>query len=137
MRLSLIHILKDAATASYGKKGEKIVAMNHAAIEQGMERVVKVEVPASWATATDEATEAGAIEGRPELVDYITNILEPINAQRGDSLPVSTFKDCADGTVPLGSSAYEKRGIAVDVPTWNPDNCIQCNFCLLYTSRCV
>ncbi|SCJ76972.1 pyruvate:ferredoxin (flavodoxin) oxidoreductase [Neobittarella massiliensis] len=124
-----VKYMKDAATASYGKKGEKIVAMNHAAIEQGMERVVKVEVPASWATATDEATEAGAIEGRPELVDYITNILEPINAQRGDSLPVSTFKDCADGTVPLGSSAYEKRGIAVDVPTWNPDNCIQCNFC--------
>ncbi|MBC3516631.1 pyruvate:ferredoxin (flavodoxin) oxidoreductase [Neobittarella massiliensis] len=124
-----VKYMKDAATASYGKKGEKIVAMNHAAIEQGMERVVKVEVPASWATATDEAAEAGAIEGRPELVDYITNILEPINAQRGDSLPVSTFKDCADGTVPLGSSAYEKRGIAVDVPTWNPDNCIQCNFC--------
>ena len=125
-----VELMKEAATKSYGKKGEKIVAMNHAAIERGVAGAKKVKVPASWAKAEDTAAaEVILTEGRPEIKGYIDGILEPINAQQGDKLPVSAFLDYVDGTVPLGSSAYEKRGIAVDVPTWIPDNCIQCNFC--------
>ncbi len=123
-------LMKEAATKSYGKKGEKVVAMNHAAIDRGVAGAKKVKVPAAWAKAEDTDNAAGVLtEGRPEIKDYIDNILTPVNAQRGNKLPVSAFLDYVDGTVPLGSSAYEKRGIAVDVPTWNPDNCIQCNFC--------
>ncbi len=124
-----IRLMKEAATRSYGKKGEKVVAMNHNAIDSGFKGAVKVEVPASWATVADTAAAKELSGGRVEIKDYIENILAPINAQQGDQLPVSTFKDMADGTVPLGSSAFEKRGIAVDVPEWQPDNCIQCNFC--------
>ncbi len=123
-------LMKEAATKSYGKKGEKVVAMNHAAIDRGVAGAKKVKVPAAWAKAEDTDNAAGVLtEGRPEIKDYIDSILTPVNAQRGNKLPVSAFLDYVDGTVPLGSSAYEKRGIAVDVPTWNPDNCIQCNFC--------
>lgn len=124
-----VKYMKDAATKSYGRKGEKIVAMNHAAIDRGIESVKKVTVPAAWANAT-ETPKTVTVEGdRPELVDFVKNILNPVNAQKGDLLPVSTFKDSADGTLPQGSAAYEKRGIAVDVPEWAPENCIQCNFC--------
>ena len=124
-----LQYMKDAATASYGKKGEKIVAMNHAAIDAGMNALVKVEVPADWANATGE-TAAVKVEGKDaKLVSYVENVQNPVNAQRGDALPVSAFKDYVDGAVPTGSSAYEKRGIAVDVPCWLPENCIQCNFC--------
>ena len=124
-----VRLMKEAATKSYGRKGEKIVAMNHAAIERGVDGVVKVEVPASWADAAD-VVEEKVVEGdRPELVSFVKNILNPINAQQGDKLPVSAFKDAADGTFPQGSAAYEKRGIAVDVPEWMSENCIQCNFC--------
>ncbi|HCC34916.1 MAG TPA: pyruvate:ferredoxin (flavodoxin) oxidoreductase, partial [Ruminococcaceae bacterium] len=126
---SAVQLMKDAATKSYGKKGEKIVAMNHSAIDRGIADVKSVEVPAGWADASGSAEVAGATGDRPELVDYVNRILTPVNAQRGDAVPVSAFKDMPDGTFPLGSSAYEKRGIAVDVPQWNPDNCIQCNFC--------
>jgi pyruvate-ferredoxin/flavodoxin oxidoreductase len=121
--------MKDAATASYGRKGEKIVAMNHAAIDRGLTGAHKVSVPKEWANAKDEAAPAKVTSDRPEMQKFIDNILEPVNAQRGDKLPVSTFSDMADGTFPQGSAAYEKRGIAVDVPEWNPANCIQCNFC--------
>ena len=125
-----VELMKEAATKSYGKKGEKVVAMNHAAIERGVAGAKKVKVPAAWAKAEDSAAAEGVLtEGRPEIKDYIDNILTPINAQRGDKLPVSAFLDYVDGTVPLGSAAYEKRGIAVDVPMWKPENCIQCNFC--------
>ena len=124
-----VKYMKDAATASYGKKGEKVVAMNHAAIDRGMEGMKKVEIPASWATASDCCTETAAMSGRPELVDYVKRIQNPVNDQKGDSLPVSAFVSTVDGVYPVGSSAYEKRGVAVDVPTWNPENCIQCNFC--------
>ena len=123
-----VRFMKDAATATYGRKGEKVVAMNHTAIDRGIANVRKVEVPADWAKAADTIAEV-RIEGEPEVVGYVKDILMPINSQRGDSLPVSVFKDRADGTVPLGTSAYEKRGIAVDVPEWQPENCIQCNFC--------
>jgi pyruvate-ferredoxin/flavodoxin oxidoreductase len=124
-----IKFMKDAATKSYSKKGEAIVKMNHAAIETGVKEVKKVRVPKEWANAKDNSDVKQAFGGRPEIRDYIDNILVPINAQQGDKLPVSSFLKDADGTVPLGSSAYEKRGIAVDVPEWVPENCIQCNFC--------
>ncbi len=120
--------MKDAATASYGKKGEAIVKMNHDAIDRGA-AVTKVEVPASWADAPDTELYAKATGDRPELVDFINDILIPVNAQQGDKLPVSTFMTNPDGTFPQGSSAYEKRGIAVDIPCWVTENCIQCNFC--------
>ena len=125
--------MKDAATKSYGKKGEKVVKLNHDAIDRGLVGSKKVNVPASWADAKDEAVAHDNIQGRPEVVKFVKDILQPVNAQRGDKLPVSTFVDAADGTFPQGTAAYEKRGIAVDVPEWNPNNCM----CLLYTSRCV
>ena len=124
-----VKFMKDAATKSYSKKGEKIVAMNHAAIERGVEGVKKVEVPASWKNAADDSEVIAATGSRPELVNFVNKILHPVNAQHGDDLPVSTFVEDADGTFPQGSAAYEKRGIAVDVPEWQPENCIQCNFC--------
>ncbi|MBQ4100706.1 MAG: pyruvate:ferredoxin (flavodoxin) oxidoreductase [Oscillospiraceae bacterium] len=124
-----IGYMKAAAEASYGKKGQEIVDKNCAAIDRGANGAVKVTVPASWAKANDDVAPALATGDRKKLVDYVNNVLVPVNAQKGNSLPVSTFVDYADGVVPLGSSAYEKRGIAVDVPAWKPENCIQCNFC--------
>ena len=126
-----VQYMKDAATKSYSKKGEEVVAMNHRAIERGAEGAVKVEVPASdWATAAEGSqTHQAAPEGRADVVEYVTNILTPVNAQKGNTLPVSTFLKGADGTTPQGTAAYEKRGIAVDVPEWIPEHCIQCNLC--------
>ncbi len=124
-----VQFMKDAATKSYMKKGEAIVKMNHDAIETGVKEVKKVKVPKEWAKAVDAEKAVAAATGRPEIKDYIDNILTPINEQQGDKLPVSTFLKDADGTVPLGSAAYEKRGIAVDTPCWLPENCSQCNFC--------
>ena len=124
-----VEYMKDAATKSYGKKGEKVVAMNHAAIDRGVTDAVKVEIPADWKNAVDETVQEAAVEGRKEVVDFVNNILTPVNAQRGDALPVSAFVGMEDGTMPQGTAAYEKRGIAVDVPEWMPENCIQCNFC--------
>ena len=123
-----IQYMKDAATASYSKKGEAIVKMNHDAIDMGAERVIKVDVPASWKDAKDEDLSV-KFDGEGKLVDYINNILNPINSFAGMKLPVSAFVPYADGEVPLGSSAFEKRGIAIDVPEWKSENCIQCNFC--------
>ena len=124
-----IQFMKDAATKSYSKKGEAIVKMNHDAIETGVREVRRVKVPKEWAKAVDAPKAEAAATGRPEIKEYIDSILAPVNAQQGDKLPVSAFVKDADGTVPLGSAAYEKRGIAVDVPCWLPENCIQCNFC--------
>ncbi|MEG1942327.1 MAG: pyruvate:ferredoxin (flavodoxin) oxidoreductase, partial [Angelakisella sp.] len=125
-----IKYMKDAATASYSKKGEKIVAMNHAAIDRGATDYVEVQIPASWATAEGEFVYAKATGSRTDLVDFVNEILIPVSAQRGDSLPVSTFtKGREDGHMPQGSAAFEKRGIAVDIPCWNTESCIQCNFC--------
>ena len=124
-----VTLMKEAATKSYGKKGEKVVAMNHAAIDRGINGFSKVNVPASWKTAVDEAAEKAYLAETEVLKEYEEKILTPVNAQRGDKLPVSTFVDSADGTFPLGSAALEKRGIAVNVPKWVPENCIQCNFC--------
>ncbi len=126
-----IEYMKKAAYKSFIKKGQAVVDMNYAAIEEGANAAVKVEIPASWANAVDEKVEVKATEGRPEVVGFVDNILKPVTAQKGDTLPVSTFLDRADGTSPQGTAAYEKRGVAVDVPVWNPENCIQCNFCSL------
>lgn len=124
-----VKYMKDAATASYGRKGEAVVAMNHAAIERGITDVKEVKVPESWKNAEDEELHAKVANGRKEVLDFVNNIQTPANAQQGNKLPVSAFLDYVDGTLPQGTAAYEKRGVAVDVPTWNPENCIQCNFC--------
>ncbi|MFZ2539489.1 MAG: pyruvate:ferredoxin (flavodoxin) oxidoreductase [Oscillospiraceae bacterium] len=124
-----IRYMKDAATASYGKKGESIVKMNHNAIDRGAQDAVEIIIPAEWATAADTDLNQVATGNRKDLVDYVNNIQIPVNDQKGNALPVSAFIDMADGVVPQGSAAYEKRGIAVNVPDWNLDNCIQCNFC--------
>ena len=125
-----VTLMKDAAYKSFSKKGEDVVNMNYAAIDAGLTAIVKVDVPAAWANAEDADADAKKATGdRADLVDYVNNILTPVNAQLGDKLPVSAFTDYADGTSPLGSAAYEKRGTAVDVPEWDPTNCIQCNFC--------
>ena len=125
-----IKYMKDAATASYSKKGDAIVKMNHDAIDSGCNGIVEIAVPAEWANAADTEMGMPAVTGDNKvLVDYVNNIQTPVNAQAGDKLPVSTFVHMADGVFPQGSAAYEKRGIAVDVPNWNGENCIQCNFC--------
>lgn len=124
-----VQLMKEAATRSYSKKGDAIVKMNHDAIDRGITDVKEVKVPAEWANAQDETFGKAATGSRKDLVDYVNSIQNTVNAQNGDSLPVSAFVDYADGTTPAGSSAYEKRGIAVDVPCWKPENCIQCNFC--------
>ena len=123
-------LMKEAAKKSYGKKGDKVVQMNYNAIDRGIDGAKKVNVPKAWATAKDDTAAVAKLSGgRPEIQHYIDNILSAVNSQQGNKLPVSAFADYVDGTVPLGSSAFEKRGIAVDVPEWNPENCIQCNFC--------
>ena len=125
-----IRYMKDAATKSYGHKGEDVVKMNHDAIDRGANGAHLVEIPADWATAADEPAVRAVAAGGEELGAYVRDILEPISHQRGYSLPVSTFKNGReDGHFPLGLAAFEKRGIAVNVPDWNPENCIQCNFC--------
>ena len=122
--------MKAAAEASYSKKGQDVVEKNWNAIDAGHQNIVKIDVPASWADAPD--TQMGmtpVTNDNKVLENYVNNIQIPCNAQKGDSLPVSTFVDMADGTFPQGSAAFEKRGIAVDVPEWIPENCIQCNQC--------
>lgn len=115
--------LKEAIVKSYGHKGEKIVNMNYAAVDRGIDALVKVDVPSSWADAQDEVKE------ERNVPDFIKNIADVMNRQEGDKLPVSAFVGMEDGTFPMGTAAYEKRGIAVDVPEWQIDNCIQCNQC--------
>ena len=128
--------MKAAAKKSYMKKGQAIVDMNYAAIDRGMEDLKKVEIPADWANAVDNSA-ADKAEGNGALVEYVNEILKPVNAYKGNKLPVSTFMDHVDGTAPNGSAAYEKRGIAVDVPEWNPENCIQCNRCAIVCPHAV
>ena len=123
-----IAYMKDAATKSYLKKGQDVVDMNHRAIDAGATAYVKVDVPAAWADAVDAPVEHD-YEGRLALVKMVTEIMEPIANMDGDSLPVSVFMDHADGQFELGASAYEKRGVAVQVPTWDAQKCIQCNSC--------
>ncbi len=125
-----IKYMKEKAKASFGKKGDDIVKMNYDAIDAGAKNIVEIKVPEDWAKCKDSKMGMPkAVGDRKDLVNYVNKIQIPVNAQMGDTLPVSAFKNMPDGTFPQGSAAYEKRGIAVDVPAWNPDNCIQCNFC--------
>ncbi|MDY4545651.1 MAG: pyruvate:ferredoxin (flavodoxin) oxidoreductase, partial [Candidatus Choladocola sp.] len=125
-----IDLMKAAAKATYGRKGDDVVAKNWAAIDEGAKQVVEVKVPESWKTAADEGlVTTHAESGRQAAVDFVNNIQAKVSAQEGNTLPVSAFKDYVDGTTPSGTSAYEKRGIAVNIPVWNPENCIQCNRC--------
>ena len=121
-----IKYLKEAVVKSYGKKGEKVVNMNHAAIDKGVGAIVKIEVPAEWANATEEVKEV-----KNDVPKFIKEIVEPINRQDGFDIPVSTFMDngMTDGTFMAGTAAYEKRGIAINVPEWDSSKCIQCNQC--------
>ena len=115
--------MKKAIYKSYGKKGEDVVNMNNAAVDKGS-AVEKIEIPADWANIkVKKATDTR------DIPDFIREVMEPINAMKGDDLPVSAFTGREDGTFPSGTSAYEKRGIAVNVPEWQPDECIQCNQC--------
>ena len=122
-----IKYLKEAVVNTYSKKGEKIVKMNHAAIDAGLDAIVKIDIPDSW----KDAKEDGKIEENMDVPDFIKNICEPMNKLEGNKLPVSAFvnADMTDGTFMSGTTAYEKRGIAVNVPEWIPENCIQCNQC--------
>lgn len=125
-----VEYMKEAATKSYCKKGEKIVEMNHKAIERGMSDLKEVFVPQEWENAVDiDNINEVMVDGEKDLVEYVNKILKPINQNKGNKLPVSAFLRYADGTLPQGSAAYEKREVAVEVPCWNPENCIQCNFC--------
>lgn len=119
-----VKYMKQAIVDSYGSKGERIVNMNNEAVDQGIDKLVKVEVPENWKTAVDDSTQPDY-----EVPDFVENVARVMNAQKGDTLPVSTFVGREDGTFPAGTTQYEKRGIAATVPEWIMDNCIQCNQC--------
>jgi pyruvate-ferredoxin/flavodoxin oxidoreductase len=126
--------LKDSVISTYGHKGNRVVEMNQAAIDRGATALVKIQVPESWATATESQTTLlsgcdSCSRSHKDVPSFITNILVPMNRQEGDQVPVSAFRELEDGSFPLGTSAYEKRGIAVHVPHWQQDQCIQCNQC--------
>ncbi|PYG87805.1 pyruvate-ferredoxin/flavodoxin oxidoreductase [Ruminiclostridium sufflavum DSM 19573] len=129
-----IDFMKSAAKKSYGKKGDAIVEMNYKAIDAGVDALHKVEVPASWSNPEADAP-AAEINGLPEVVRMVKELMIPMALMDGDSLPVSAFKDIADGQFELGAAAYEKRGTAVNVPEWDPEKCIQCNSCSFVCSH--
>jgi len=124
-----VKYMKDANEKTYGKRGDKVVQMNNDAVDAGADskNVIKVTIPADWANA--KASEKVKLEVVDELTDFVENVAKPINALKGDLLPTSAFKGREDGTFPQGTSAFEKRGVAVTVPEWIPENCIQCNQC--------
>ena len=131
-----VQYLKESLTEDYGKQGQKIVDMNYAAVEQGMMAIQKIDVPETWSHAVDKAAEiqhlacaCSSDTVNADLPDFVNNIVVPMNRQEGDSLPVSTFNGREDGTFPSGTTAFEKRGVAVEVPEWQPERCIQCNQC--------
>ena len=128
-REDAIKRMKEAALRSYGSKGDEVVQMNYNAIDSGSDAYVKIDVPESWKNAVGEEYSAEYTGDRPELVEFVEKILDPVGRQQGNKLPVSAFVGAEDGHMPQGSAAYEKRGIAVNVPEWQPENCIQCNFC--------
>ena len=132
-----VQYMKDAAKKSYGKKGDAVVQMNYDAIDAGVNSMVKVEVPADWAYAVDEAKVAELMADRPEVMKFVQDIQKEVNAQRGNKLPVSAFVDYADGSTPSGTSAHERRSVAIDVPQWIPENCIQCNRCSMVCPHAV
>ena len=125
-----IDLMKKAAKATYGRKGDDVVAKNWAAIDEGAKQIHKVEVPESWKSCPDEGLFAPEVKGgREDVVGFVKNIQAKVNAQEGNTLPVSAFNEYVDGSTPSGAAAYEKRGIAVNVPVWKVENCIQCNQC--------
>ncbi len=124
-----VRYMKDAIRTTYGRKGEKIVNMNIQAVDAGIEQVRELAVPADWASPAHDAPKPAPEGGLAHAKDFVEKVVVPINAMRGDRLPVSAFMDIADGAVPVGTSAFEKRCIAVEVPKWIPENCIQCNQC--------
>ena len=125
-----IELMKKAAEKTYGRKGEDVVKKNWAAIDAGADRAVKVEVPASWADCADEGLDYKTVTSeRKDVADFVNKVQRSVSAQEGNDLPVSAFVDYVNGSTPSGSAAFEKRGIAVNVPEWNTDNCIQCGFC--------
>ncbi|MBP3854498.1 MAG: pyruvate:ferredoxin (flavodoxin) oxidoreductase [Ruminiclostridium sp.] len=132
-----VDYMKKMAYKSFAKKGDDVVNMNYAAIDKGAGEVIKVNVPASWANAEGELPKHHFEGDNKFLIDFVNNVQVPVNAQRGNTIPVSTFVDIADGTFPQGTAAFEKRGIAVDVPEWNPENCIQCNMCSMVCPHAV
>ncbi|MBO6229284.1 MAG: pyruvate:ferredoxin (flavodoxin) oxidoreductase [Ruminiclostridium sp.] len=132
-----VDYMKKMAYKSFAKKGDDVVNMNYAAIDRGAGEVIKVDVPASWANAEGELPTHHAEGDNKFLIDFINKVQIPVNAQRGNTIPVSTFVDIADGTFPQGTAAFEKRGIAVDVPEWIPENCIQCNMCSMVCPHAV
>ncbi|MDD6800915.1 MAG: pyruvate:ferredoxin (flavodoxin) oxidoreductase [Firmicutes bacterium] len=124
-----VDYMKYMAKKSYAKKGDAVVEMNYKAIDAGVDAIVKIDVPESWKSLSVCTAAANVTGKRPELVKFVNDIVIPVSKMQGDSLPVSVFADRADGTYPQGAAAYEKRGVAVDVPEWVPENCIQCNQC--------
>ena len=132
-----IELMKAKATAKFSKKGDAVVAANHQGIDRGSKELIKVEVPESWKTAEDDIVEKEIKTDRPEMKKFVKEILSPVDHQKGDTIPVSTFVDMASGVFPAGSSAFEKRGIAVDVPEWDPTKCAQCNRCAMVCPHAV
>ncbi|NLV49661.1 MAG: pyruvate:ferredoxin (flavodoxin) oxidoreductase [Clostridiales bacterium] len=126
-----VRYMKEAIVATYGHKGEKVVNMNFAAVDAGLDHVKEVTVPESWKNPEPDAPRTPAAASDPKLAKYVDEVMIPTNLMRGDTLPVSAFVDGADGILPPGTAAFEKRGIAVNVPNWIPENCIQCNQCSL------
>ena len=125
-----IELMKKAAKKTYGRKGEDVVKKNWDAIDAGADRAIKVEVPASWANCEDEGLDYKKVtEGRKDVVDFVNGVQRAVSAQEGNNLPVSAFVDYVNGSTPSGSAAFEKRGIAVNIPVWDTDNCIQCGHC--------
>ena len=125
-----IDLMKKSAKATYGRKGDKIVQMNYDAIDAGAKQVVEIQVPDSWKSCPDEGLFTPEVkDGRADVVAFVKNIQSKVNSQEGNNLPVSAFVDYADGSTPSGSAEYEKRGIAVDIPVWKSENCVQCNRC--------
>lgn len=124
-----IELMKAAAQKTYGRKGEDVVKKNWDAIDAGAKGVVEVKIPADWAKCTDEGLNTTKVSGNSDVAKFVNTIQSAVNSQTGNQLPVSAFKDYVDGSTPSGSAAFEKRGIAVNVPVWNPEGCVQCNFC--------
>ncbi len=132
-----IRLMKEAATKAYGAKGDDIVAMNHAAIDRGFRDIKELPIPEGWGRLRGDFVQYYATGKDPELVEYVNRIQIPTSLQKGDDLPVSVFLGREDGHLPVGSASYEKRGIAREVPHWDPTKCIQCNFCSLVCPHAV
>ena len=124
-----IELMKEAAKKTYERKGQKIVEMNYQAIDRGSKEVVKIDIPNEWGDSQVSSSQAKITSSRKDLEDFINAIQIPVNAQKGNDIPVSAFLPYADGVTPSGSAAFEKRGVAINVPVWNSQNCIQCNRC--------